>query len=246
MQIHTKKINTGQIDVWICRAVQWAGKRDELFSELSPEEQERALRFKFSEHKEHFVIFHGFMRRVLGSYLAIEASCLMFKTAEKGKPYLVSPDNKESPLNFNLSHTEDIALLAVSSGQEVGIDIENRQRSSDWQGIARRFCTQEEQKALFSAGSTDEQREAFYDLWTRKEAYMKVLGSGMALSPTQFSLTVAPKPPALLKHYSEYFRPNKKVVFETIKLPKNLSDYCATLAVQGIFTQYKLMEPGSL
>ena len=246
MQIKTEKLNTGQIDVWICRAAQWTGKRDVFFSELSPEEQKRALRFKFSEHKDRFVIFHGFMRRVLGSYLAFEASRLVFKTAEKGKPYLASPDNKTCPLNFNLSHTEDIALLAVSSGQEVGIDIEHRQRTSDWQGIARRFCTPEEQDALFLIEGMAEQREAFYDLWTRKEAYMKVLGSGLALSPTQFNLTVAPQPPALLTHYSEHFRPQKKVVFETIKLPKSLSDYCATLAVQGIFTKYKLMDPGSL
>ncbi len=246
MQINTDKLNTGQIDVWICRAAQWFEKKEVFFSELPPEEQERALRFKFSEHKDRFVIFHGFMRRVLGSYLAVDASRVVFKTAEKGKPYLISPDNKTCPLNFNLSHTEDIALLAVSSGQEVGIDIENKQRTSDWQGIARRFCTPEEQDALFLIEDMAEQREAFYDLWTRKEAYMKVLGSGLALSPTQFSLTVAPKPPALLNHPSKDYRPQKKVIFETIKLPKNLSDYCAILAVQGIFTQYKLMEPGSL
>ena len=214
-----------------------------FFSELSPEEQKRASGFKFAEHKDHFVIFHGFMRRVLAGYLAVEASSLIVKIAEKGKPYLVFPDNKTCPLKFNLSHTEDIALLAVGSGQEVGIDIENRRRNSDWQGIARRFCTPEEQQALFSSGSMEQQREAFFDLWTRKEAYIKVLGSGLALSPAQFSLTVAPRPPALLDHYSEYFRPQKKVVFETIKLPKYLSDYCATLAVQGVFTHYKLMAP---
>jgi len=246
VQINTGKLNTDQVDVWICRAAQWAEKRDVFFSELSSDEQERALRFKFSEHQDRFVIFHGFMRRVLGSYLVTEASSLVFKTAEKGKPYLDPPDNEICPLKFNLSHTEDIALLAVSSGLDVGIDIENRQRNSDWQGIARRFCTPEEQEALFSSGSMDEQREAFFDLWTRKEAYIKALGSGLALSPTQFSLTVAPKPPALLKHYSDHFRPQQKVIFETIKLPLNLSDYCATLAVQGIFTQYKLMVPGSL
>ncbi len=246
MQINTEKINTGQVDVWVCQAAHWAGMSDVFFSELSPEEQERALRFKFSDHKDRFVIFHGFMRRVLGSYLGIKSSRLVFKRAEKGKPYLASSDNKTCPLNFNLSHTEDIALLAVSSGQEVGIDIENRRRTSDWQGIARRFCTSEEQKALFVSGSMEEQKEAFFDLWTRKEAYMKVLGSGLALSPTQFSLTVSPEHPALLNHYSEYFRSQKKVTFETIKLPKNLSDYCATLAVQGIFTHYKLIQPGSL
>jgi 4'-phosphopantetheinyl transferase len=124
----------------------------------------------------------------------------------------------------------------------VGIDIEHKARKADWQGIGKRFFTKLEQQALFSLDNTTQQ-EAFFDLWTRKEAYMKVLGCGLALSPTQFSVSVAPQPPALLEHYSDKFKPDTEVIFKTISLPEDLAEFSATAAVRGEFEEYKIIIP---
>ncbi len=242
MNINTEKLVAGQTAIWICRAEQWLDRKDELFADLSEQEQMRALRFSLLEHKDRFVIFHGFMRRVLAAYLETRVSELRFTSGIKGKPYLDNPDTDTLPLQFNLTHTQDIALLAVNLQQEVGIDIEYKKRSADWQGIARRFCTQTEQAALFSLSSTTQQQAAFFDLWTRKEACMKVLGSGLSLPPAQFSMTVAPQKPALIAYHSDKFKTETEPGFKTLKLPEDLSGYCATLAVLGTIGNYQLME----
>lgn len=178
------------------------------------------------------------MRRVLASYLNESPAQLVFKKAEQGKPFLDLSKNSVN-LQFNLTHTEDIALLAVGLDAELGIDIEHKQRNANWQGMGKRFLTQSEQRALFVLDS-GLQQEAFFDLWTRKEAYIKVLGCGLALAPTQFSLSVAPQKPALLEHHSDKFKPDTEVVFTTIALPEDCSEFCATLAVLGELKNYTI------
>ena len=194
---------------------------------MSAEEKQRANRYKFAEHKNRFIIFHGFMREVLAQYIDIKPAAIRYSKGEKGKPYLENP--LVTPLQFNLSHTKDIAILAIASQGEVGVDIENLDRKTDWQGIVKRFFTDQEQQVLFALPE-DKQRHAFYELWTRKEAYMKVLGTGLSLSPTDFSLTVPPEKPALIQHHSEKFKTDKDIQFKKISLPANLNNYFATIA----------------
>jgi len=200
------------------------------------------LRFKFPQHQQQFVIFHGFMRQVLARYLGLELHEVVFKKGDKGKPYIITPDTDKVALQFNLSHTQNVALLALSSDLELGVDIEHTARKTDWQGISRRFFTNTEQAALFSLVEEEHQKEAFYDLWTRKEAYMKVIGSGLALAPTQFSLTVLPQRPALISHDSEKFRPDWSIQFQTLQLPENLDGFCATVAASGAIKSCSLYE----
>ncbi len=208
---------------------------------LSDEEQARALRYKFPQHQQQFVIFHGFMRQVLARYLGLELHEVVFKKGDKGKPYIITSDSDKVALQFNLSHTQNVALLALSSDLELGVDIEHTARKTDWQGISRRFFTDTEQAALLSL-TEKEQEEAFYDLWTRKEAYMKVIGSGLALAPTQFSLTVLPQPPALISHDSDKFRPDWCVQFQSLSLPENLDGFCATVAASGSIESCRIYE----
>ena len=203
------KSNT--IDIWICQFDTHQYNLDNFYLTLSAEEKQRAKRYKFIEHKNHFIIFHGFMREILARYLQIKPIDIVYTKGDKGKPYLSSQLN--SSIQFNLSHTKDIALLAISNDSEVGVDIEHLDRKTDWQGIVKRFFTADEQQALFNLPEALQQ-QAFYELWTRKEAYMKVLGSGLSLSPTDFSLTVPPEKPALLQHHSEKFRTDKKISFK--------------------------------
>ncbi len=220
-------------------------KLDYFISLLSSDELIRANRFRFEKHRKRFIISHGFKRSVLTKYLNIDPVNLDFITGNNGKPYvtrLLSSQtngtlNNSQLLQFNLTHTEDITLLAVTKGAELGIDIEFMDRKTDWQGISRRFFTQAEQKALFSLQQTL-QKQAFYQLWTRKEAYIKLLGYGLSLSPDKFTLTVPPLPPALMEHNSNKYQKPQQVEFISVKLPDNLTSYCATLACSALISEY--------
>ncbi|MDX2503122.1 MAG: 4'-phosphopantetheinyl transferase superfamily protein [Gammaproteobacteria bacterium] len=216
------------IDIWLCQSDALQEKVKYFCSLLSADEKARAERFKFAIHRHRFIVFHGFMRVVLAKYLKIDPSLIQYKKGEKGKPSLSG--SLFQLLKFNLSHTQDLAVLAVTREAEVGVDIEHMERKTDWQGICQRFFTEPEQKALFSL-SVKKQSRAFYELWTRKEAYMKVLGTGLALSPTEFTLTVPPEQPALIKHHSRKYPGIKEVGFASITLPDTLNSYCATVAL---------------
>lgn len=225
------------IDIWLCRADELQSKADDFYTALCVEEIRRAERFKFETHKKRFIIFHAFMRKVLAKYLTIDAEQLHYIKGEKGKPYVsLNPDSTladEIPLlQFNLSHSRDIALLAVTQKGELGVDIECIDRNTDWQGIAKRFFTFSEQASIFALPE-QQQHLAFYELWTRKEAYMKVLGSGLSLSPTGFSLTVPPEKPAVIQHHSNKYRTGQLINFEQIILPDTLNNYFSTIASES-------------
>ena len=179
------------------------------------------------------------MRTVLARYLNIEASEIEYLKGEKGKPCLADSSYYNlNGLQFNLSHTQELAILAVTKNAQVGIDIEYNNRKTDWKGICKRFFTVPEQQALFSLAA-EQQEIAFFDLWTRKEAYMKVLGTGLSLSPTEFTLTVFPQKPALIQHHSTKIASLEDVEFTSIDLPQELNKYCATLAVAVTLTAKK-------
>ena len=215
------------IDIWLCQSDALQDRRDYFSSLLSSEEKARAERFKFDIHRNRFIISHGFMRAVLAKYLKIEPYDIQYQQGDKGKPCL---ENETHTLKFNLSHTQDVAILAVTKDAEVGVDIEYIDRKTDWQGICQRFFTEPEQQALFALDQAQQER-SFFELWTRKEAYMKLLGTGLSLSPTKFTLTVPPQRPALVKHHSTKYQSCQQTEFVSITLPDTLARYCATLAV---------------
>ncbi|MCW8929907.1 MAG: 4'-phosphopantetheinyl transferase superfamily protein [Gammaproteobacteria bacterium] len=235
-QVHTISFSTPPIavtlsdniiDVWLCQLTDIENRNPLFLPQLSKEEKNRAERFKFDIHRNRFIASHGFVRTVLAKYLNCETSDIDFLKGEQGKPYL-SISNSGN-LQFNLSHTQDVAILAVTKDVAVGVDIEHNDRKTDWKGICKRFFTEPEQEALFSL-NTEQQANAFFDLWTRKEAYMKVLGTGLSLSPTEFTLSVFPEKPTLIKHHSKKFKPLKQVNFTSLHLPEQLDSYNATLA----------------
>jgi len=238
---HSKKsqytLADNDCDVWLCRLSDLFNSEAVYFATLSDEEKSRAKRFKFALHRSRFIASHGFVRCILGNYLKIDKQLINYKKGTYGKPCLAV--KKCYNLQFNLSHTEDIALLVVSRGVELGIDIECNTRKTDWQAIVKRFFTPSEQQALFCLPE-DQQKAAFFQLWTRKEAYMKVLGTGLSLAPTEFSLTVPPAKPALVKHHSNKYPPLQWVSFSTITMLQPFNNYCATLAIAAKSCNYQL------
>ena len=129
----------------------------------------------FEEHRQRFVAARGALRETLAKYAGCEPGRLEFQYGAAGKPALASGD-----LHFNLSHSRGLALYAVARGREVGVDIEKVRREAALQLIAARFFPPEEAEAL-RALPPAERVEAFFRLWTRKEAYIKARGEGLRI-----------------------------------------------------------------
>jgi len=164
---------------------------------LAPDERERADRLIVRQVRSRFVAGRGQLRRILGSYLKLEPGRLSLKTNQYGKPCLSErPDGRR--LNFNLSHSADLAILALAEDCEVGIDLEQIRDDLPFQAMARQFFSRQEQRDLFSL-SAEQQLAAFYRCWTRKEAYLKGCGSGFSQSADLCDVSLLPgQPPALL------------------------------------------------
>ena len=162
---------------------------------LSPDERERAARLLCEHKRARFIAGRSALRRLLGQYLDKAPQTLVFRYGPHGKPALVTGAS-ETILTFNFSHSEDLALLAVATGREVGIDIEYRHRDISVAPFARHILSENEAAALQRLPE-EQHQQALLAAWTRKEAYVKALGEGLARSLKSFSAGIADDEPAV-------------------------------------------------
>ncbi|MEO5814768.1 MAG: 4'-phosphopantetheinyl transferase superfamily protein [Gemmatimonadaceae bacterium] len=168
---------------------------EDLWSVLSHDERERARRFHFEVHRRGFVVAHAALRRILSGYLGEPAERLTFVTGEFGKPALESARG----LEFNLSHSGDLALLAVSRSGDVGVDVERWNAEIDHLDLADHFFSQDERSALRELSHADDQVvRGFFAAWSRKEAYLKASGHGISRGLHHFDVSLRPGEPARL------------------------------------------------
>ena len=149
---------------------------DQAWSCLSAEELVRADRFKVEPAKHNFLISHYLLRQTLSRYLQTDASTIRYRYGEHGKPHLDTPDERN--LQFSLSHSGNRLLVAICHDGEIGVDIERIQEKSNPLQLARHFMSKDEALQLAELKDPVAQREFFFTLWTRKEAYVKALGKG--------------------------------------------------------------------
>jgi len=161
---------------------------------LSPDELERAERYRFERHRNEFISTRAVLRMVLASYTAQLAGSLSFDYSAQGKPAL---KNGPPDLRFNVSHTEGLAVLAVVRDREIGVDAEKIRPQPDAQKLAKRFFSVREQRFLEKL-SGDELQRAFFRCWTRKEAYIKAKGEGLSLPLHAFDVSLEEDQPAAL------------------------------------------------
>ena len=172
------------------------GPRAALAALLSPDERERAARFHFDRDRERYVAGRGCLRLLLGKYLNMAERDIRFRYEAQGKPCLAAPADA-SRVCFNLSHSADQALLAVSRGRRVGVDIEAVRPDVDCEALAQTYFSSAEQEALFVLPQTG-RAAAFFRLWTRKESYLKAHGAGLNLPLDSFDVSLVPDAPNLL------------------------------------------------
>jgi 4'-phosphopantetheinyl transferase len=162
---------------------------------LSAEEQARAARFYFERDRRRYQVARGMLRVILGAVVGQPPASLAFGYGAHGKPYLTHP---HSDGQFNIAHSGEVALLGVTQGYTIGVDVEEHRPLPDMAPIVTQFFTAEEQSAILTRPAA-EREDAFYAAWTRKEAYLKALGSGLARPLNDFTVAIPPNaPPRLL------------------------------------------------
>jgi 4'-phosphopantetheinyl transferase len=152
---------------------------------LSPEERERAARFRVERPRNDFILTRSALRFLLAGYLKKTPQEFAFRLTEYGKPLLVGRSN----LRFNVSHTEGLALLAFVLRREIGVDVERIRPEPDARKLAERFFSVHERDAMQHLHS-DALQEAFFRCWSRKEAYIKARGEGLSLPLSQFDVSI--------------------------------------------------------
>lgn len=157
---------------------------------LSPDERERAARFHFPIHRNRYIAGRSQLRKILGSYLQIDPESIDFAYSEFGKPAVPTAQNPAS-LAFNVSHSEDLCVLAVSRLQPLGIDVERIRTDFGGEEVAQANFAPAEFSELLSLPE-DVRPQAFFNCWTRKEAYVKALGAGLQIPLDSFEVSLRP------------------------------------------------------
>lgn len=177
----------------------WRVRLDRLPDPYAPlldaDERARAARFVFERHRRRFTVARGVLRQVLGRYLGVDPREPAFDYGDHGKPALRHPAG--TALRFNVSHSHELALIAVTAGRDLGVDVERIDPERAAVSIAERFFAPAE-VAVFRALPPEDWVPAFFNCWTRKEAYMKATGRGLSLGLDRFRVSLAPGEPAAL------------------------------------------------
>ena len=177
-----------EVHVWRVWRRQSAEAMSSLWRTLSMDEREKAERFRFGKDRETYVATRGALRSILGGYLGLAPDDICFSYSAYGKPAL---DVAVHPTNtmFNVSHSHDLALIAVTLDSKIGVDVEMVRSDMAGDEIAQRFFAPSEIATLRSLPE-QQQTEAFFHCWTRKEAFVKAVGEGLSYPLDQFEVSL--------------------------------------------------------
>jgi 4'-phosphopantetheinyl transferase len=185
------------VDLWAIHLDRPAHEYRRLRSLLDVTERCRADRFLFERDRHHYVVCRGTLRLLLSQYVGKAPAAIAFLYGERGKPAIrLAPG--EPDLQFNVSHAAGLAVCAVTAGTGIGVDIEWTGRTVEFASLAGRFFSADESGELLALPPAV-QRAAFFNCWTRKEAYIKAIGDGLSCPLDAFSVTLRPGEPARLR-----------------------------------------------
>jgi 4'-phosphopantetheinyl transferase len=163
---------------------------------LTDDEHTRAQRFHFARDREEFIVGRGVLRMLLAGYTRRAPRTIHFRYGLRGKPELAIKSNGHA-LRFNVSHSHGLALFAFTFVRAVGVDIEQVNPSIEIESLASRFFSAAE-RARLQTLPPEMRLQAFFNCWTRKEAFIKARGEGLSLPLDQFAVTLAPDEPAAI------------------------------------------------
>ena len=157
----------GEIHLWLINLDDWSGRTETLLEVLSDDERARASRLVIPKVRNRFVVARGLLREILAGSISVSPKELQFTYGEHGKPELLN--NTRNDTFFNLSHSAEMALIAVNRRYQIGVDIERTRPDRHFLKLSNRFFSQRESGDLASLPEY-EIPAGFYSCWTRKDA----------------------------------------------------------------------------
>jgi 4'-phosphopantetheinyl transferase len=176
------------VEVWLMPLDVTALQLHQCSLLLSHDEHARVARFQFEHDRRRYSVARGMLRMLLGNYLDMPAATIAFELERYGKPRVANP---RFPVHFNLSHSADLAIYAISGACAPGVDIEWLDRDIDHDALARKFFSAREVAQLQRIPPAARKR-AFLTAWTRKEAVVKATGDGLRVPLDRIEVTVDP------------------------------------------------------
>jgi 4'-phosphopantetheinyl transferase len=224
-----------EVHIWRARLdVAWSWTFDEA---LTLEDRTRADRFKFESDRRKFCAARASLRLILSRYLGVKPGRIPLETGEFGKPF-VADKSVAQGLRFNVSHSHQLALISITRDREVGVDIEFMRSDFVTDEVATHFFSPAEVEEFRSVPPTQRTR-AFFNVWTRKEAYIKARGEGLYCPLDQFDVSVAPNRPAMLMESRVDADDAQRWIFNDIHAGDR---YAATVAVEKSFSRLVLWD----
>jgi len=224
---------TNRVDIWKVCLDQPASSGSEA-TVLSSDENARASRFHFEKDRIHFTRCRSALRFRLAAYLAIPAERIHFEYLASGKPQLAANQNPRA-LQFNVSHSANLALIAIGSEHKLGVDIEKIRSDVDTAALAERFFSLRERAGL-RALPDYLRAPGFFACWTRKEAFLKATGDGLSFPLEDFSVTTHPDLDPELEEIRGNSEARKQWFLADVTV---VQGYRATVAVEGAFPHLK-------
>jgi 4'-phosphopantetheinyl transferase len=231
LQVHLWPVRTQASEAVIARFAQI----------LAPDECGRAGRFRFEHLRNSFTLARGALRILLGRYLNMSAPGIQLSYGPNGKPAVAAPARVE----FNTSHSGDVAVFAFAGGSEIGIDLEEIRPLPEMRSLAERFFCPAETDDLMSL-PVDQRELAFFLCWTRKEAYLKATGKGLSTPLDAFRVNLRPGEPASLIHIDRNTSAAQAWTLHNLNVAPG---YAAALAYRGLPRQvsiFPIIEPAAL
>ena len=225
------------VHIWKVQLLKSPSEVAGLYDVLSDDERKRADRFYFHKDRNSFIVARGTLRNILSYYLSISPGEIEFVYNSYGKPFL-RPTKNRSGLEFNLSHSSDIAIYAISTNRKVGIDIERIRKDFADMEIAKNFFSENEIRSLLSL-EKEQRIIAFFNCWTRKEAFIKAVGKGLSIPLDSFDVSVEPDMPAkILRIDNDLSNKNDWTMLSFEPAPH----FVSALVVEGFAKNIKWLE----
>lgn len=178
-------LKSDQLHLWSLNKTVHTNRLSEYWDLLNEVEREKATKFRFEKDRNCSIISRGILRSLLGNYLNVAPKSIKFNFGAYGKPFL----KEASDIEFNISHSGDVIVLGFVKKGNIGVDVEYTKRNIEVKKIAEQFFSKEEIVSLFSLDASYH-KQAFYNCWTRKESFIKALGSGLSFPLDQFVVSL--------------------------------------------------------
>lgn len=231
-----------EVHVWAAWLAVSGAALAKFAATLSVAEQERAARFHFEQHRRRFIAGRGLLRELLARYLQLESGRIEFAYGAAGKPMLAT-NASQTAVQFNLAHSEDLVLIAITRECPVGIDVEKVRPLKEAEELVARFFSPHEH-AVFQKLTDAEKPAAFLNLWTRKEAWLKATGEGIARSLHLVEVTFEPGAPARLLKVPDHLAQSLPWTVHDLNPARGFTAALAVAAERPIVQCRRWEEPG--